>query len=251
MSDNFTPEQIAADREMIAKATIPSSNISADELSALTADDLKRINDMRAITFHGTPLGMWCPLPIYLVLLRFPLALDEIERLQAENEVIPDIIATCAEYLPKEDGVKRFGVMTWIAEVCLMVEDLRADNAAISEALAISGHANDCRVWDCLLCTFPITHHDTGDHRCPCGRETHFESLPCNCYLATLPDAVARGKKLLEMQAELERRDTPVVIDKKRLSQHSSRLATCECRKVILNGTEKFCPHCGKRLEWQ
>lgn len=51
-------------------------------------------------------------------------------------------------------------------------------------------------------------------------------------------------------RAELKRRDEPVQVQKQRLSGHSSRIATCECKAVILNGTEKFCPNCGRHLEW-
>lgn len=61
--------------------------------------------------------------------------------------------------------------------------------AELEVALAKAPHAGNCkfREWDCA--------------QPGCG-ETH--GIPCDCYLSSLPDAVSRGRQLLEMERELK-----------------------------------------------
>jgi hypothetical protein len=50
---------------------------------------------------------------------------------------------------------------------------------------------------------------------------------------------------------EAERSKEPVKIEKKRLSVHSSRTATCpDCKDRVFDGREKFTPCCGREIEW-
>lgn len=139
------------------------------------------------------------------------------------------------------------------------VERLTAENAAMAEALAKAGHAEDCEsekrlvhVEPCpfwtkgyCLTEFCIHGSEMGDVCAECpgsvrlfGAERCHPFL-CNCYLSTLSDAAARGKKLMEM----ERRDTPVVI------HGVAGLGVCACGEDTSGPI--FCGHCGSRLVWQ
>ncbi len=67
-------------------------------------------------------------------------------------------------------------------------------------------------------------------------RELYFAAR--NSIRPIIEDLIARRK-----------REAPVRVERKNLKIHSSRLAVC-C-STILNGTENYCPSCGKPLEWK
>jgi hypothetical protein len=82
--------------------------------------------------------------------------------------------------------------------------------AGLEAALAKVGHAHNClsRTPVCDNCGQEYAYHYgqecSSSYDMGLWKPSH-ETQPCNCYLSTLSDAVERGKKLLEMEAENER----------------------------------------------
>lgn len=84
-------------------------------------------------------------------------------------------------------------------------------------ALAKAGHDEDCDSFKCETCG----RESEWFQHYPEVKPTHphvFVEKTCNCYISTLSDAVARGKKILEDLAELNRlRDALVLLAEKNL----------------------------------
>lgn len=81
------------------------------------------------------------PLPHTTFLPFVPDDSEVISRQRDANEVIPDIIRVCSAYLPKDDGIRRFGVMTWVIEVINLLEDAQLRERPVKlKAITIGDH---------------------------------------------------------------------------------------------------------------
>lgn len=174
MTNNFTPELIAADREINGKAT-------PGDWTAKRPTEMQYgyfLNTDSSVSILATRADAeFCA----NARTRFPLALDEIERLQAEFHKM-DLLRIAAE-----------------SEVDQQDAKIEAMSAALVE---VSKEAN----------SYGCNHEDQQDEESGlCGGDD------CKrCYLLaitrSMPDAVARGKKILEDLAELNRLRSALVL---------------------------------------